>query len=232
MRARDFDKKFDRGDSVSAELDLSKETRLDQEQRQVTTHTPTVIVLAGPNGAGKTTAAPRLLRDVFGVVEFVNADVIAQGLAGFNPEIAALEAGTIMFDRIRQLGDLRRSFAFETTLASRSLAPWISELIQTGYEFNLVFLWLPSADLAVQRVADRVRLGGHNVPEDTVRRRYKRGLQNFFNLYQPLATAWRMYDNTDAVDMRLIAEGNKIAMTTISDRPLWEQIQKEYRHGN
>jgi predicted ABC-type ATPase len=193
-------------------------------------HPPTVIVLAGPNGAGKTTSAPRLLRDACGLAEFVNADTIAQGLAGFDPEIAALEAGTIMFDRIRQLGVLRRSFAFETTLASRSLAPWIAELKQAEYECSVVFLWLPSADLAVQRVMDRVRLGGHSVSETTIRRRYQRGLSNFFQLYQPMATAWRMYDNTNVGNMRLIAEGRGTMPVTIADRPLWEQIRREHQH--
>jgi len=193
---------------------------------------PNVIVLAGPNGAGKTTAAPRLLRDTLGVVEFVNADTIAQGLAGFDPDIAALEAGTVMFDRIRQLGAKRHSFAFETTLASRSLAPWITELIQSGYGFDLVFLWLPSADFAVQRVANRVRLGGHGVPEATIRRRYDRGLQNFFSLYQPMATAWRMCDNTDVNNMRLIAKGRGSSVTTMSDASLWRRISAEYEHGD
>jgi predicted ABC-type ATPase len=195
-------------------------------------HIPTVTVLAGPNGAGKTTAAPRLLRDTLGLVEFVNADTIAQGLAGFDPDIAALEAGTVMFDRIRQLGAQRHSFAFETTLASRSLAPWIGELIQGGYEFNLVFLWLPSADFAVQRVADRVQLAGHNVSEATVRRRYDRGLRNFFDLYQPLATAWRMCDNTDVSNLRLIAEGRGLAVAAVSDRLLWERIRGDHYHGD
>jgi predicted ABC-type ATPase len=197
----------------------------------MTTLLPTVIVLAGPNGAGKTTTAPRLLRDVFGVAEFVNADTIAQGLAGFDPELVALEAGAVMFDRIRQLGVLRRSFAFETTLASRSLAPWIAELIHAGYDFNLMFLWLPSADLAVQRVMDRVRLGGHNVSETTIRRRYERGLHNFFHLYRPIAPAWRMYDNTDVHNTRLIAEGCGTATAAILDRPLWKRILGEHcRH--
>lgn len=200
--------------------------------RGMSTHTPKVIVLAGANGVGKTTAAPRLLRDTLGLVEFVNADTIARGLAGFDPDAAALEAGTIMFDRIRQLGVQRHSFAFETTLASRSLAPWIAELLQAGYEFQLVFLWLPSPDLAVQRVADRVRFGGHNVSEATVRRRYERGLQNFFHLYQPMATAWRMYDNTDAGNMQLIAEGQGAAVTAVWDGTLWDSIQGEYRHGD
>jgi predicted ABC-type ATPase len=191
---------------------------------------PNVIVLAGPNGAGKTTAAPRLLRDMLGVVEFVNADTIAQGLAGFAPEIAAWEAGTVMFDRIRQLAARRSSFAFETTLASRSLAPWLDDLLHAGYAFHLVFLWLPNADLAVGRVADRVRLGGHNVPEATVRRRYDRGLRNFFGLYQPLATAWRLCDNTDLDNPRLVAAGKGSTATAISDCHLWARIQSEYGH--
>jgi predicted ABC-type ATPase len=191
---------------------------------------PIIVVLAGPNGAGKTTAAPRLLRDVLGLGEFVNADTIAQGLAGFDPELAALEAGAVMFDRIRQLSVLRRSFALETTLASRSLAPWIAELTQTGYEFNLVFLWLPGADMAVQRVDDRVRLGGHSVSETAIRRRYERGLRNFFHLYQPMATAWRMYDNTDVSNLRLIAEGRRTVVTAVSDRSSWERIRGECYH--
>jgi predicted ABC-type ATPase len=195
------------------------------------THSPIVIVLAGPNGAGKTTAAPRLLRDLFGLAEFVNADTIAQGLAGFDPDIAALEAGAVMFDRIRQPGTLHPSFAFETMLASRSLAPWIAELTNAGYDFRLVFLWLPSSNLAVQRVMDRVRFGGHNVSESTIRRRYEQGLRNFFHLYQPMATAWRMYDNTDIGNMRLIAEGRGTAMAPISDRPLSERIRGEHCHG-
>jgi predicted ABC-type ATPase len=192
---------------------------------------PNVIVLAGPNGAGKTTAAPRLLRDMLGLAEFVNADTIAQGLAGFAPEIAAWEAGAVMFDRIRQLAARRHDFAFETTLASRSLAPWLDELLHAGYAFHLVFLWLPDADLAVQRVADRVRLGGHNVPEAAVRRRYDRGLRNFFGLYQPMATAWRMYDNTDVGNMRLIAEGRGGQAFGIHNLPVWGQIQGAYSHG-
>lgn len=113
---------------------------------------PSVIILAGPNGAGKTTAAPSLLRGTLGVVEFVNADLIAQGLAGFDPQRAALAAGRAMLARIDDLARQRASFAFETTLASRSFAPWLQNLIQTGYRFHLVFLWLPDADFAVDRV--------------------------------------------------------------------------------
>jgi len=192
---------------------------------------PHVIVLAGPNGAGKTTAAPALLQDTLGVVEFVNADTIAQGLAAFAPERVALEAGAILHARLRDLAGRRRSFAFETTLASRSLAPWLAELIQSGYAMHLVFLWLPSADLAVERVRDRVRMGAHDVPEETVRRRYDRGLRNFFTMYQPLAGAWRMYNNSDPAGMRLIAAGETTSVLTVADDAIWSGIVRAYKHG-
>ena len=192
---------------------------------------PTMIVLAGPNGSGKTTAAPRLLPSVLGVVEFVNADTIAQGLAAFGPELVALEAGAIMLSRLRQLADQRRTFAFETTLAGRSLAPWLSRLVRDGYDFHLVFLWLPSADLAIARVADRVRMGGHNVSEETIRRRYEAGLRNFFRLYMPLATKWRVYDNSHGERSRLIAEGTESTAQHIVDTSLWEQLKRDNSHG-
>lgn len=191
---------------------------------------PSVIVLAGPNGAGKTTAAPALLRGTLGVVEFVNADTIAQGLSGFDPERAAIPAGRAMLQRIGELARQRLSFAFETTLASRTFAPRLSELISTGYRFHLVFLWLPSAAFAVDRVADRVRLGGHSVPEATIRRRYAAGLRNFFGLYQPLATTWRMHDNSDPSGMKLIASGKGSRINKVGNRTVWESILAEYGH--
>lgn len=191
---------------------------------------PSVIVLAGPNGAGKTTAAPALLRGTLGVVEFVNADTIAQGLSGFDPERAAIPAGRAMLRRIGELARQRSSFAFETTLASRTFAPWLAQLTATGYRFHLVFLWLPSADFAVDRVADRVRLGGHSVPEATIRRRYAAGLRNFFGLYQPLATTWRMHDNSDPSGMKLIASGKGSRINKVGNRNVWERILAEYGH--
>ena len=169
--------------------------------------TPNVVVLAGPNGAGKSTSAPSILKDALGVDEFVNADVIAQGLSGFEPERAAMAAGRIMLARLRDLARQRTSFAFETTLASRSFAPWLADLIGQGYQFHLVFLWLPDPDMAVARVAARVREGGHAVPEETIRRRYEAGLRNFFGLYQPMATTWNICDNSGAPMTKLIAAG-------------------------
>jgi predicted ABC-type ATPase len=192
---------------------------------------PNVIVLAGPNGSGKTTAAPTLLKDTLGLVEFVNADVIAQGLAGFDPAGVALEAGQIMLRRLRELADQRRDFAFETTLAGRSLATWLAGLTAGGYQFHLVFLWLPSADLAVARVADRVRMGGHGVPEETIRRRYHRGLRNFFRLYRPLAARWTFYDNSHAAGSRLIAAGEGSTVGEVAVPEIWGTLEKEYLGG-
>ncbi|MFI5382036.1 MAG: zeta toxin family protein [Tepidisphaerales bacterium] len=190
-------------------------------------NSPSVVILAGPNGAGKTTAAPLLLKGTLGVKEFVNADLIAQGLSGFAPERAAMAAGRAMLARIRELARQRASFAFETTLASRSFAAWIESLIdQRGYQFHLVFLWLPTADFAVARVCDRVRLGGHDVPEETIRRRYDRGLWNFFSLYQPLATTWRMYDNSRWLKPKLIVSGRNSISEIVYDRQLWRRVKR------
>ena len=132
-------------------------------------------MLAGPNGAGKTTSARLLLQDALAVREFVNADTIAQGLSAFDVDAAAIRAGRIMLDRIHELARERADFAFETTLASRSFAPWIAQLMREGFNFDLVFLWLPSPEIAMARVAERVRMGGHAVPENVIRRRYSRG---------------------------------------------------------
>lgn len=116
---------------------------------------PSVVVLAGPNGAGKSTAAPKLLRGALSVDEFVNADVIAKGLSAFDPNKVAFEAGKIMLTRLRALAAQRLSFAFETTLASRSFAPWLNTLLSDGYDFHILYLWLPNADTAVARVIER-----------------------------------------------------------------------------
>ena len=190
---------------------------------------PHVVVLAGPNGAGKSTTAPVLLRGKLGVDEFVNADTIARGLSAFAPEGVAIDAGRVMLRRLEQLGTQQRDFAFETTLASRTFAPRIARWMQSGYAFHLVFLWLPNAEFALARVRERVQLGGHDVPETTVRRRYARGQINFFALYQPVATTWRFYDNSQARP-RLVARGDRIGRSIVSDAVLWARIT-EVQHG-
>jgi predicted ABC-type ATPase len=185
---------------------------------------PIVVVLAGPNGAGKSTAAPRLLKNTLGVTEFVNADAIAHGLSAFNAEGAAISAGRVMLSRLKELAQQRVSFAFENTLASRSFAPWLTALKRDGYAVHVVFLWLPSANHAVQRVTDRVAMGGHNVPEKVVRRRYASGLRNFFELYQPLASAWRVFDASRRRPRR-IAEGLADSGFRIDDAATWQRFQ-------
>ncbi len=168
---------------------------------------PQIIILAGPNGAGKSTLAPYLLRDRLGLMEFVNADVIASGLSAFDPEHAAMDAGRVMLHRLRELAAQKKNFAFETTLATRTYAKWLRQLKQEGYRINLIFVALDSADLAVQRVKARVAAGGHNIPEETIRRRYEKGVHNFFHLYQELAETWVVYHNSDWQTSRIMAEG-------------------------
>ncbi len=187
---------------------------------------PSLIALAGPNGAGKSTAGPALLKDTLGVTEFVNADLIAQGLSPFAPEAAAFAAGRIMLARLRELSRRRATFAFETTLAGRAYASWIARLLDDGYLFHLIFLWLPSPEHAIARVADRVRRGGHGIPEETVRRRYRLGLKNFFDLYQPMASAWHVYDSASGPLPRLIAAGGRTTETRVVDDRIWRLLSK------
>ncbi|GIK19344.1 MAG: hypothetical protein DYG93_05560 [Leptolyngbya sp. PLA2] len=185
---------------------------------------PSVVILAGPNGAGKTTAAPFVLRDALGVDEFVNADDIARGLSGFAPERSAVAAGRIMLARMRELAGVRATFAFETTLATRSYAPWLSRMRQTGYRATLVFLSLPSADAAVERVRGRVAEGGHDVPEPVVRRRYARGLRNLWNLYLPLADDWSVYDNAGRTP-DLMAVGSGMIVERVVLQSQWKRLR-------
>jgi predicted ABC-type ATPase len=187
---------------------------------------PQVIVIAGPNGAGKTTLAPFLLRDRLGVLEYVNADPIAQGLSGFDPGSVAVKAGRVMLSRLHDLAEQRKTFAFESTLAAKHYDGWIKKLRDEGYVFQLMFLWLQSADLAVQRVRERVRAGGHDVPEEVIRRRYAAGLKNFSRLYEPLADTWAAYDNSDLPDPMIIAQGGQGEGQSIFHADLWKNFRE------
>jgi predicted ABC-type ATPase len=187
---------------------------------------PVVIVIAGPNGAGKSTAAPTLLHGALGVTEFVNADTIAGGLSAFNSEGVALAAGRVMLARLKTLARSRESFAFETTLASRSFAPWLAELKAAGYSVHVFFLWLASADLALKRVAERVAIGGHNVPAATVRRRHRAGIRNFFALYKPLASTWRFYD-ASGQEPRPIARQVEPGAIQVYDEEAWNLVTQQ-----
>jgi predicted ABC-type ATPase len=189
---------------------------------------PIVVALSGPNGAGKSTAGPNILKDTLGVMEFVNADAIAQGMSVFAPGEMAVAAGRIMLTRLRDLARRRESFAFETTLAGRGHAIWVRELRKQGYEFHLIYLWLPSAEFAVTRVRNRVRFGGHSVPAETIRRRYVSGLRNLFELYRPIAATWRIYDNSEGPAPELIASGTGNE-TVVRDVAKWTRIERQAR---
>ena len=188
------------------------------------------MILAGPNGSGKTTAAPRVLRDRYHVSEFVNADTIARGLSEFNVESVAFEAGRIMLERLDQLAEQRADFAFETTLASRTFAPFLRKLVDSGYEAHIAFIWVPAPELNILRVADRVRRGGHFVHEEDIRRRYTRGISNFFNLYRLLPVSWEFYDNRGR-EPELIARGFSMEASEVANPSLWMEIERQYTHG-
>lgn len=187
---------------------------------------PNVLVISGANGAGKSTLAPHLLRDTFGITDYVNADTIALGLSAFAPERAAMEAGRIMLKRLDELAARGRDFAFETTLASRSYVRRLKELQTRGYQVSLIFLWLSDADLAVSRVSERVKVGGHDVPEAVIRRRYKRGLENFFNVYLTFIDSWIIYDCSSADKLLTIASGGINQPTEIYEQDKWATIQQ------
>ena len=191
---------------------------------------PNVILLAGPNGAGKSTAAPDLLHGALHVDEFVNADVIARGLSAFNPEGAALDAGRVMLSRLKELAAQRRNIAFESTLASRTFAPWIRELKKTGYRFHLFYFWLPSPEVCIDRVRRRKSLGGHTVPSETIHRRYHAGIRNFFELYSPIAYRWEFTNNTE-MPGSLVASGGEGVEEEILNGELWARLKKEYQHA-
>lgn len=190
---------------------------------------PNAVIVAGPNGSGKSTAAPALLRDYLGITEFVNADVIAQGLSGFGSENVAMQAGRVMLDRLKELASRDADFAFETTLASRSFAPWLVELKRSGYQAHLLFLWLPSAEMAIARVASRVQRGGHHVAADVVSRRYDAGLRNFFRLYRPIVDTWRLFDNSGSEGYELIAQESSGESLHVENPDIWNELLEKYR---
>lgn len=186
---------------------------------------PNVVIIAGPNGAGKSTLAPALLRDTFNITEFVNSDIIAQGLSAFAPEEAAFEAGRVTLKRLKELASAFEDFAFETTLATRSYAPWLRELKASGYQISLVFLWLENVDIAISRVAARVAAGGHSIPEATIRRRYERGLINLSELYFPIMNSWRIFHASPMIPKE-IARYDEMGGEMVFDPELWKRIRR------
>jgi len=190
---------------------------------------PRVIILAGPNGAGKTTSAPDVLAGSLEITEFINADVIAKGISGFAPEQVSFSAGKVMLKRIHELGEKSADFAFETTLASRSFCPFILRLKEIkSYRAHLVFLYLDSPDIAVERVRNRVKSGGHHVAEEIIRRRYVTGLWNFFKLYMPISDDWYFYDNSSPDGPNLLAKGQFDRIQRVFNSETWVKLESEY----
>ncbi len=184
-----------------------------------------IVIIGGPNGAGKTTAAQLLVPQGLEISEFVNADEIARGLSPFNPEHAALIAGRLMLERIRELIKNRQSFAFETTCAGRTYLPMLRRCKADDWRLTLVYLWLPSPRAALDRVARRVREGGHGIPDDVVVRRYWAGLANLQLLYLPLAEVAVIYDNSDG-QRTLIAERLPKGSLVVHDANRWAMIER------
>lgn len=185
------------------------------------------MVIAGPNGAGKTTAAPRLLHAGVGIDAFVNADVIAKGLSGFSPDSAAFEAGRIMLRRLDELAANGSDFAFESTLAGLSVRERLLKLIERGYAAHAFYLWLPSPEMAVERVRHRVKMGGHHVPETVIRRRFWRSLVNFDRVYRPMVTTWRLYDGSRFPERPLIAFGTASSGPNVAEHVTWSAVRRQ-----
>lgn len=197
---------------------------------------PVILVLGGPNGAGKTSISRQLLQSTARVLHFVNADVIAKGLSGFDPERAAFAAGRIMIARMRDLANARESFAFESTRASRSFCPWLADRVAEGYCIHLFYSWVQSPAISIRRVANRVREGGHHVPSNVVRRRYFRSVDNLFKLYLPLferGGTWRVYDNSRAAPAtpELVARGGNRPKRLIYIESAWRRLQERFNEA-
>ncbi|MFA7349692.1 MAG: zeta toxin family protein [Methylotenera sp.] len=185
---------------------------------------PRVVIFAGANGAGKSTHAEPILK-ALGISTFVNADYIARGLSGLNTEAVNFEAGRIMLKRLHGLADEKADFAFETTLSSRTFAFFLQKLKAEGYIVTIIYFTLNDARLAYRRVRHRVKLGGHDIPQKVITRRFYRSLTNFFKLYLPLADTWMIFDNSTGKTATAIAWyiNNQ---TVIKSQKLWKEIKR------
>jgi predicted ABC-type ATPase len=185
---------------------------------------PILYIIAGPNGAGKTTAAGFLLPEVFRTDIFINADIIAAQLNPKNPEAVAFRAGRIMLERVQEELGKNQTFAIETTLATKTYFNLVNRAQLLGFEVVLIFFYLPSAEMAKERVRLRVSKGGHFIPPDVIERRYEAGIRNFFN-YILKVDRWRIFKN-DQTPPLLIAEGERESVAKIYNFELWERLRK------
>ncbi len=186
-----------------------------------------VYIIAGPNGSGKTTFARMFLPDFVKCPNFVNADLIAQGLAPFEPRAAAVQAGKLVLQQIHEYAKRGLDFSFETTLSDKAYASLLTGLKPKGYALHFFFLWLPGAELAIARIKERVREGGHYVPAEDVRSRFVRGIKNFFTLYEPLADSWMLFDNSQTKPVLIAKRRN--GHSEVVDERLYGMIQRAAR---
>jgi predicted ABC-type ATPase len=187
-----------------------------------------IILIGGPNGAGKTTAARVLLPDFLELHPFLNADDIARDLAPWDVESVALAAGRLMIEQMRALVREGKSFAFETTCSGKSYLRLLQQCKKEGWRITLLYFWLPTPEDAIARVARRVSQGGHNIPTDTVLRRYYASVWNMRNLYLPLADEAEIYDNTDRKRV-MIAEKRENLALFVHDPERWARIEEVAR---
>ena len=187
-----------------------------------------LYIISGCNGAGKTTASYTVLPEILHCKEFVNADEIARGLSPFNPENVAIEAGRLMLQRIEALLERGETFSIETTMATKSYINLVRRAQSKGYSVKVLFFWLNSPELAIQRVAERVAKGGHNIPEPFIRRRYTAGISNLFHLFMKEVDYWDIYDNSE-YPRKQIACGGRNAETVICEESLFNQIQNHVK---
>jgi len=182
-----------------------------------------LFLIAGPNGSGKTTSSFDMLK-ACSIDEYVNADAIAYGLSPLQYDTVAIKSGRLMLERIHYLLEQNKSFAFETTLASRSFVNLIHQAKKQGYTVSLIFLWMKDVKLAIERVERRVESGGHDIPREIIIRRYKKGLTNFFNLYLPIVDRWAFYDNSTSSPEFVAGKLSKNGSLEILDSKLWKTL--------
>ncbi len=187
---------------------------------------PNLYIIAGCNGAGKTTASNTILPEILHCREFVNADNIAAGISPFNPDGAAIEAGRIMLTRINQLLAEGKDFSFETTLSTRSYVSLVRKAQSLGFKVTLVFIWLSSPQAAKERVAIRVKNGGHFITDDVVERRYYRGIENLVKLFMPICDYW-MIGESALPEVNIIATGNGYIEIVVENHDIWDTIMKQ-----